>query len=242
MRVITTAVATVLLLAGTAFAAELLTNDEVAVYKKKLVAVQAALGKPPAGYAKDNDEFNLAKEITPAKSKELYYLAVSEVRTRYSGEKLRKAAEAELEKKIAAAEAKGDYEAMNKQLANLQTDGAEEKEPINVTITLNSSESRDIDRDTVVVEKPGVIGIIIDPLEEVRTNLMIFFDPVRLKDTKTLTRISVAPSAGGMEEGAVAGKTVVRNIVITLTGPLEEVKVWAKNVDVAAVLKQIDRK
>lgn len=246
MRIITTAVAAVLVLAGAAianFEVVQLTRDEVGVYKKKLVSVQAAMGQPPAGYAKDSDNFNLRTQIDKVKGKDLYYLSVPDVQTNYSGNKLKEASDEEMQKKMSDAMARGDFQAVQQLAASGQANaGQQEKEPIHITITLNSDDGRNIDPDNVVVEKPGMLGLITESREEKRTTLMMFFDPVRLKDTKALSRVSLAPSSDSMKERTVAGKTVVQNVLITLTGPAEEVKAWAKKVDLAAVLKQIDGK
>ena len=67
---------------------------------------------------------------------------------------------------------------------------------------------------------------------------MIYFDPVRLKDTQSLSRIDLNDTTGQ----GVSQKTTVRNIVLEMTGPPEVVEEWSKKIATDKVLAQIDTK
>jgi len=44
-----------------------LNRDEVSAFKKKLVALFDAVGEAPAGYAKEDEDFNLPTELYPSR-------------------------------------------------------------------------------------------------------------------------------------------------------------------------------
>lgn len=227
----------------------MLTRDDVSVLKKKLVAVSAALGQPPAGYAKENDQFQLPTEAYKKEGSEKYDWVMPSMTSRVSGggeKKAKKSQEQigqEYEKAVAEAMAKGNYQEMAKLSEELQKKMGEahlaevtgRKAPIDIQIMLNAYQNHTLDSDMVVFEKPGVIAVIIDSGDEDKNRILVLFDPVGLKETKTLSRADLK-----QPEGGVSKKTTVLNAVIELVGPAEEIKAWAQQINTGAVLGQID--
>lgn len=231
---------------GTAQEENSLTRDEVTVIKRKLVAALDALGQPPAGYVKENEEFNLPTEFSKAESRGLFRALNSSASRRFGGGSDTKAKQAnkEYEKKFAEAQAKGDYEAiarlsqeMSKKMGEARLQDIEStKEPINVSIQLNSNPGATIDPDAVLFESPGVIALKLESQEgESKTRVAVYFDPVSLKNTKKLSRVDMREAQDGVDN-----KTTVLNATIELNGPTAEVEKWAKKIATGKVLAQID--
>ncbi len=227
-----------------------LTRDEVAVIKRKLVAILDALGQPPAGYVKEDEDFNLPTEFYEAESRGLFQALNSSASRKFGGGSDTKAKQAdkdlqmEYEKKIAEAQAKGDYEAlarisqeMSKKQGEARLQVIEStKEPINVSIQLNSNPGTTIDPDAVLFESPGVIALKLESQEgESKTRVGVYFDPVSLKNTKKLSRVEMREARDGVDN-----KTTVLNATVELNGPAAEVEKWAKKIDTRKVLAQID--
>jgi hypothetical protein len=235
----------------TVFAAEqnMLTRDEVTSLKKKLVAVFDAMGQPPSGYVKEDEQFNLPTEVYKKGNTGKYEWVTPSMTSRFSGggeKKAKKSGEQlqqEYEKKVAEAIAKGNYEEISKLAEEMQKKVGEaqlaavegRKVPIEIRIMLNTYETQTLDSDMIVFEKPGVIALIVDYKDENRNRLIVCFDPVTLKETKTLSRMELKQPDDG-----VSKKTAVLNATIEIIGPASETKAWAKQINIGAVLGQID--
>ena len=227
----------------------MLTRDEVSGLKKKLIAVVNAMGQPPSGYVKEDEQFNLPTEVYQKGNAGRYEWVTPSMTSRFSSgaEKKAKKSEEQLqkeyEKKVAEAIAKGNYEEMGKLAEEMQKKAGEaqlaeiegRKVPIEIRIMLNSYETQTLDSDMIVFEKPGVIALIVDYKDENKNRLIICFDPVTLKETKTLSRMELKQPDDG-----VSKKTAVLNARIEIIGPAAETKAWAKKIDTNAVLGQID--
>ena len=211
-----------------------LTRDEVSVIKKKLAAAADAVGQPPAGYAKEDENFSLPTDVNKNQDNGLFSPAYGSVNRIFgsgkSTEKSQKELEKEYQKKIAEAQAKGDYEAMAKISQEIQQKSGEmqlkaiegKKVPIEVHVNINSSGGEAIDPDGVLFEKAGVIALK-EKNDEERSRVLIYFDPVSLKDTKQLSSIDMkVPDKG------VSSKTAVYTIKIEFNGPTAEIEAWAK--------------
>lgn len=231
---------------------DLLTRDEVSSVKKKLVAVLDAFGAPPAGFAKDKDDFSLPTnfyknegKLQPLNASVSRRLAIKGVK---DAEKNQKALGEDYQKKILEAQMKGDYAEMARISQEMQTKGSqnalsgmqaqsEKKEPITLQVSLNDSADEGIDPDNVVAEKPGMIAIKSksggedDPKETVK----LYFQPVALKATKTLSKVRLFH-----DTHSVPAKTSVGSVVVTLDGPAADVEAWAKRADAAKILAVID--
>ena len=226
------------------------TRDEVSVLKKKIAAALDAPGLPPDGYAKEEENFSLPTDASKNHESGLFDPAYgSGSRTFGSGksaEKSQKELEKDFQKKIAEAQAKGDYQAMAKISQEIQQKSGEmqlkaiegKKIPIEVRISINSNGGEAIDPDGVLFEKTGVIALKEkgDSHEE-KSRVRIFFDPVSLKDTKQLSKVDMK-----LPEKGVSAKTSVYNITMEFDGPTAEIEAWAKNIDCGRVLSQIDGK
>jgi len=229
---------------------EALKRDDVAVIKKKLNTVLDAMGLPPAGFAKQKDDFNLPTEVSTDKGKLLSAQASVSREFAIKGVKDAEAAAKQTgmdyQKKLLEAQAKGDYQEMSRlaQEMNQKTGEAglagmqaqeDKKLPIDVRVFLNRWESKSIDPDLVVVEKPGVLGLKTEQGDEgdPRETVTLYFQPVTLKDTKDLSQFEI-------KTGAVKSKTGVCTIVIELEGPAADVEAWAKRVSTDKVLALVD--
>jgi hypothetical protein len=225
-----------------------LTRDEVAVIKKKLVATFDALGQPPKGYTVESESFNLPTDASKDQKSGMYYPVSASANRTYGTQKATEKAGADLqkdyEKKIAEAQAKGDYEAigqiaqeMQQKTGQMQSKAIEaRKEPTEVSVQFNSNPGTTIDPDAVLFERPGVIALRssdVSSPEKVRVS--VYFDPESLKDTKQLSRVELR-----QPESGVARKNAVLNIAIEMNGPTAEVEPWAKRIDTKKVLAQTD--
>jgi hypothetical protein len=240
---------TVISTAASAAEPNMLTRDEVGALKKKLIAVVNAMGQPPAGYAKEDEHFNLPTETSMIKESGKFQWVTPSVSTRFSGggaKNARKSQEQfqkEYEKKIAEAIAKGNYEAMGQLVEEMQKKaGAAQlaevegkRDPIELNVRLNTHQVQTLDSDMVVLEKPGVIVIILDNRDEKKNRLLVLVDPVALKETKTLSRVEIKQPKEG-----VSKKNAVLNATIELVGPAAVTKAWVKQINTSAVLGQID--
>lgn len=237
---------------GMAQEENLLTRDEVAVIKKKLVAVTEALGQPPAGYIKEDESFYLPTEAAKMKDSGQFYPPDAFVRYKFGGaekkvKKSEKELKAEYEKKMLEAQAKGDFDAMAKlgeemaqKSGKTQLEANEaKKEPIEVSITFNSNPGQTIDPDAVLFENPGMIALKLKADgDEDKGRVAVYFDLVHLKDTKKLSRVDLMDKP----QKGVSRKTLVLNATIELTGPASVVESWAKRISVSKALAQIDAK
>lgn len=227
-----------------------LTRDEVAVIKKKLVAILSSLGEAPKGYTKEDENFNLPTQFYKNRDSGKINPIHASASQRFGGGAEKKARKSEKEmgeyyrKKMLEAQARGDYEAMGKLAeemqmragqAGLEQMEAEKKEPVEIRINFNSNPSQTIDPDNVVFEKVGVIALKLKGYDEGKATVEVYFDPVSLKDTKTLSVVDLKMPKDGVDK-----KTAVLNATITLSGPASEVEAWVKKVDTKAVLSQID--
>ena len=239
----------VLLVARSAAAApdEDWTRDEVAVVKRKLVAVIEALGTLPAGYSKEAESFDIPTSSSRTE-RGGYYPAAASAHLQLGSEKTaRKSDEerqAEYQKKILEAQARGDYQALTNLAMELQQQAAKDqlaasgktKEPVDVTIQLNAGSSQAIDPDGVLLERPGVIALRLGDQTADHRWVAMFFDPVRLASTKTLARVKLADD----EDAGVKRKATVRNVEIDLRGPAPVIEAMAKSIMTSKVLAQID--
>lgn len=225
-----------------------LTRDEVSVIKKKLVAILSSMGEGPKGYVKENEDFNLPTNFYKDRNSGKIRPIHASASQRFGGGAEKKAKKKEMseyyQKKMLEAQAKRDVQEivrlsqemqMKAGYAGLEQMEAEKKEPVKIEVNLNSNPSQAIDPDNVVFEKPGVIALRFKEREEDKVRIEIYFDPVSLKDTKTLSVVELKMPKDGVDK-----KTAVLNATIRLSGPTNEAETWAKKIDNKAVLSQID--
>jgi hypothetical protein len=222
-----------------------LTRDEVSVIKKKMVAVLDAMGQP-AGYSLEHENFNLPteayKNTNTGKYNPISGSADRKFGTQKKTEEESRDLQKEYQKKLAEAQAKGDYAAMStiaqemqQKAGAMQLKATEtQKDPIQVSVRLNNNPGETIDPDAVLFERPGVIALKSN-VENGSERIAIYFDPVALKETKQLSRVDLK-----LPEDGVAKRTLVLNVTIDVTGPVAGIEPWAKNLDSKKVLSQID--
>ncbi|HTG00170.1 MAG TPA: hypothetical protein VK654_06245 [Nitrospirota bacterium] len=228
-----------------------LNRDEVTVIKRKLMAIADAVGQP-AGYAKEDESYNLPTETSKMQNSGAFHALYASARFKFGGgsekkaKKSQKEMEAEYKKKMMEAQAKGDYQEMSKIAQEMQQKSGKaqleaenaKKEPVEANIQLNANSGQAIDPDAVVFEKPGVIALKFKTGDEDKIRIVVYFDPVHLKDTKTLSRVEMYDK----QDKGVTNKTAVRNAAIEMTGPAAIVDAWAKAIATGKVLAQIDAK
>lgn len=227
-----------------------LTRDEVAVIKKKLVAIFSSVGEAPKGYVKEDENFSLPTQFYKNRDSGKINPIHASASERFGGGAEKKAKKSDKEmneyyrKKMLEAQAKGDMQEMMRltqemqmkaSQAGLEQMEAEKKAPVEIRVNLNSNPSQTIDPDNVVFEKPGTIALRLKEGEEDKARIEIYFDPVSLKETKTLSVVDLK-----MPEKGVDKKTAVLNATISISGPANEVEAWAKRIDIKAALSQID--
>jgi hypothetical protein len=228
-----------------------LTRDEVAGLKKKMLAAMTAVGAP-AGYDKEKESISLPTSARQTKTPGRYDAVQPGVSSKFSSvaAKQEKQAQAgdqkENEEKFREAAMKGDMAAMQKYMNAAQATGPQDKKPsskdqLGLRISMNISGEWPIDPDNVVFEKPGVIAFVAkgDDTGEVlgngKSSIIVFFDPIALKDTKQLSKVVLKHPKDG-----VASKTTIETAWVVLSGPLEEIKAWANRIDTTAILNLID--
>jgi hypothetical protein len=227
-----------------------LTRSEVTAIKAKLVAVQSAMGADPAGYLKDSEDFGLPTESNPARDGKFWPIT-SGVTLRYKDRaseegtaSAEKAAE-EFQAKYAAALASGNLEAVGKlaeELSRIQSQAVAaamtptKKENMQVYVQLNQNPTAAIDPDAVVLERPGVIALRRkDDASGAKGDVVVYLDPVALKDTEELSKIELRTADDG-----VSSKTGVFHVVIQLNGTLADIEQWVKTFDYDKMLAVID--
>ena len=222
-----------------------LTRDEVSVIKKKMVAAFDALGQP-AGYSVEHESYNLPTQAYKNSHGDKYNLigasANRQFGTQKKAEEESKDFQKDYQKKVAEAQAKGDYAEMSKLAQEMQQKAGQmqlkatqtHKDPIQVSVYLNNNPGAVIDPDAVVFEHPGVIALKSN-VENGSERIDIYFDPVSLKEMKQLSRVDLK-----QPEDGVAKRTLVLSASIEVTGPAAEIEPWVRKVDVSKVLAQID--
>jgi len=226
-----------------------LNRKDVTVIKKKLVAVEQALNPLPEGYLKSEEDFDLPTSVNEG-DKGGFQLVNASADFTFDGgsDKMAKKSQDDIEatykKKIMEAQAKGDYAAMQKISQEMMQEamGAQmaavdaQKEPVRVDIAFNGGAYATIDPDAVVFEKPGVIALKSLQNQGEEMQVMIYFDPVKLKETETLAKVELESD----DDPDAPQKTTVRYITIQMTGPPSVVEAWSQSVDTGMVLAQID--
>jgi hypothetical protein len=222
-----------------------LTRDEVSIIKKKMVALLESLGQP-AGYSIERDNFSLPTEAyknsRSGKFNPVGASASREFGTQKKSEEESRDFQKEYQKKVAEAQAKGDYAAMSTLAQEMQQKAGQmqlkatesHKDPIHVNVQLNSNPNAVIDPDMVVFEHPGVIALKSN-VESGNERIDIYFDPVALRETKQLSRVDLK-----QPEDGVSKRILILSATIDVSGPAAELEGWVKNVDVKKALAQID--
>lgn len=226
-----------------------LDRDEVAAIKKKLVTVQQAMGGDPDGYVKESEDFNLPTDFNPAKAGKFWPIT-SSISLRYTDRaskegaaNAKKTAE-EIQAKYLAAVASGDDEAMGKVMEEMMTMNQvaaeaainpQKKEPMTVYVQFNMNPYAGIDPDAVVFERPGVIALRDTNVSDDKGRVLVYLDPVALKETKKLSKVELRTPDDG-----VSKRAGVFNVTVQLDGTVADIEAWAQEFDTAAMLAVVD--
>ena len=221
-----------------------LNRAEVAAIKAKLVAVQKAVGMDPDGYALESEDFSLPTNFNPAGGGKFWPIT-SSVSMDFTDRSAMEAAEnaekmsADFEQRYIAAAASGNQAAANAMLTEMmqaQSAGnSPQKEDMYLNIQFNMNPYAGIDPDGVVFEKPGVIALKGNEKADEVGEVTVYFDPVALRETETLSSIELKTPEGG-----VGNRTGVFNVTVTMHGTVGDAEAWAQKIDVGAVLAVID--
>lgn len=211
-------------------------RDEALAIKNNVRAALEALGAPPTGYAKAEEDFDLPTSMGFDKAAHRFWLSESGGEFTFtnglSGEQMGQ----EFQKKIMAAQAKGDYAEIQRLSTELQQGMAAamgaEMSKVMVKVALNRRVHQEIDPEGVIWEAPGALAMRVEGEEPGKALVMIAFDPKALADTKSLSLVSL----GETLNPSSATKTAVRTVVIEMRGPEATVVEWAKTVDKGKLL------
>lgn len=222
-----------------------LNRAEVAAIKAKLVAVEQAMGGEPKGYALESEDFSLPTDFNPAQGNKFWPIGAS-VWLRYTDRAIQEAeanaekAQADFQQRYIAAASSGNQAAMNammQEMMQAQTAAnATPKEDMTVSIQFNNNPYAGIDPDGVLFEGRGVIALKDHDVSQTTGQVTVYFDPVALRETETLSKIELTTPQGG-----VSNRSGIFNVMITLSGTSEDIDAVAKGIDVGAVLAVIDK-
>jgi hypothetical protein len=221
-----------------------LNRPEVAAIKAKLVAVRAATGGEPSGYALESEDFSLPTKFNPARDGKFWPIT-SSVYLRFTDKAVQDAqanseqAAADFQARYMAAVMSGNETAMQAAMSEMMQaqngDGSATKEDMAVNIQFNMNPYAGIDPDGVLFDKPGVIALASSDVQNQSGQVVIYFDPVALRETETLARVELSTPQDG-----VSNRSGVFNVTISLNGPVDEIQALAKNINTSAVLAVID--
>ena len=197
-----------------------------------------AMGTPPGSYEKEKETFQLPTEVYRAKDNGDFYLSPAEASFTFKSGMTSEELGKEYQKKILAAQAKGDYEAIQKLSQEMSSRIMEvsntETSRITVEVNINKNPSLTIDPESVLFEKPGCIAVFSETGDG-NTEVTIALDPVVLKETQTISLIDFNPHF----ESAYANKNTVKCAYIKLKGPGDVVKKWAGQMNSGKALSEI---
>jgi hypothetical protein len=220
---------------GSNFTTVQFVRDDLASLKKSMETALAAIPSPQGPYGKGDENWNLPSYACQDKS------GLRPVDVSYSGRytteaSTRKMGE-EYQKRLLAAQAKGDYEAVAKitqemQQKILQQAAANEQlRPIDINVAANAQDARTIDPDSVLRDGEGFLALRTDKDASSGTErVSIYFDPVALKNAHQLARFDMSG------DFRTPSKLALLSLRIDLNGPSSALEAMVKNVDAAKVL------
>lgn len=211
-------------------------RDDLVTLKKHMDAIVAAIGQPPAPYAREVGNWTLPDSTCQGKAG---YVPISVAySTRFSIADTQQALQAQYQKDMLAAQAKGDYEALAQIAQKYQAQAmqqaavAQMAQPIDMHIEANRDDSATIDPDSVVRDGPGFIAIRTSGGSAGAETVTIYFDRVALKNAHELASFNLM---GGL----VPKKLGLIHMRVELSGPKTTVEGLVKNLDVQKVLGEL---
>ncbi|HET7306836.1 MAG TPA: hypothetical protein VFK24_03330 [Gammaproteobacteria bacterium] len=214
-------------------------NDLVSV-QQHMKRVIDALGALPAPYTMTDKNWSLPTSSCHGK---LGYAAIS---VQYSGEfSVRQNAQdlqAAYQKKIMAAQAKGDYAAMQKLAQQMMASSmavgmaGAANTPVSIEIRVNVSDNETINPLNVLRDGHGFIALRQPGGDTNNATVIVYFDAVQLKDAHQLASFTLNNNWRSPDKLALV------NAEFTLSGPKAQVEQLIKQLDAVAVLNQLTAK
>ncbi|MDA1063706.1 MAG: hypothetical protein O2907_05115 [Proteobacteria bacterium] len=207
------------------------------------MAVRTAVGGDPQGYALESEEFDLPTNFNPAQNGKFWPIT-SSVSLRFTDKAIQ---DAEANAEQAAADFQARYlaaamssnqaamEAAMQEMMRAESGDGTIKEDMNVNVQFNMNPYAGIDPDGVLFEKSGVIALVDDSVSGTNSQVVVYFDPIALRETETLSKVELRTPQEG-----VSNRSGVFNVTVTLYGALEDLKSLAQGIDTSAVLAVID--
>lgn len=215
-------------------------RSDLVKIKHQVGIMTAALGNPPAPYAKESDNWQLP--TFACKQKTGFQPVVTGYSMHLTTDVEQKKLGEEYQKKLMAAEASGDMQAVMKitqayqQKAMQQAAANQNNSPIDIDISVNNTDSGTIDPGAVLRDGRGFIALRQsgDATSDTE-NVTVYFDKVALKN---------AHEAASFTEGyaTVPGKFDVIHARINISGPKAQVESIVKNMNSGAILGQMSEK
>lgn len=216
-------------------------RSDLVTIKKNVSAIAAALGTPPAPYARESENWQLPTYACQGKTG---FRPVSiDYNMRLTTDVQQKKLAAEYQQKLMAAEAKGDMQAVMQitqeyqKVALQQSSANQGNSPIGVDISINSTDSMTIDPGAVLRDGAGFIALKQPGDASSGTETVnIYFDKLELKD---------ADDAASFDEGydaTVPNRLAMIHARININGPTAQVEAMVKRMNTGAVLDQLSEK
>jgi len=201
-----------------------------------------AMGKAPAPYAKENEDWTLPTYA--CRDKHGYFPIDVSYRERLTVDATQEAFKEDAQKKLMAAQASGDFQAMAALTQQLQAQAMQQamanqnNTPITVNVYTNDGSSETIDPDSVFADGVGFIAIKAarGGASSGKEQIDFYFDPAELKDAQRIARFDLS---GNLRVPDMLALTSIR---IKISGPTAPVEALAKQLKTGEVLKRLTEK
>ncbi|HET7568986.1 MAG TPA: hypothetical protein VFK96_00165 [Gammaproteobacteria bacterium] len=210
---------------------------DMVTLKGHMKKVLEAVGTLPAPYARKNDDWQLP--ASACRGKRGFRPIFVEYSGRFSVEQNQEKLQQEYQKKIMAAEASGNYQAISKLAAQMQSAMmassvvAQNATPVDISIMANRGGEGSVDPDAVVRDGAGFIALRQQGGSDDNETVVMYFDKVQLKDAHQLASYNLDG------DWRVPEKLSLINIKIQISGSKANVERLVKQIDAAAVLNQL---
>ena len=217
-------------------------RDDLASIKKAMLGIIDAIGKAPAPYAKENEDWTLPTYVCRDKSG---YLPINiSYNENITTDALEKKFNQDAQKKLMEAQARGDFQAIGALPQQIQAQAMQQamanqnNTPITINVYANDDSSQTIDPDSVFKDGTGFIAIksAADGESSGQEQIEFYFDPVALKDAKKIASFDLG---GNLR---VPDKLALTSIRIEITGPTAAVETIARQLNTGEVLKRLSDK
>jgi hypothetical protein len=210
-------------------------RDDLASLKKQMEGIVAAIGEPGAPYGRESGSWSYPRGVCKAAKG---YVAVQlSYDTSFSTEGQQKKLELEYRKKMMAAQAAGNMQAMAQIAQEMQQKAVgqamanEGKAPVNMSVDADSGAEGTIDPDSVLRDGVGFIAIRDAAGSDADSEQVdVYFDHIALKDAKRIANYSIPG------EMLVSGPHDFGNLHVHLSGPRDVVDKMVKHMDAGKIL------